>query len=148
MSNSASRPGLPKRASIAFALVLAATLLTQLSVSVNLAQYLPLALASQDTTQYEERFVEARKLLPRSGVIGYLSDPRENDGSSKRLYDNHSTSAQYQLAPLILSDSAEPQIILGNFFTADGREKAMAAHKLVILHDFGNGVVIFRREGP
>ena len=57
------------------------------------------------------------------------------------------SSAEYLLAPLVVADSTEPDLILGNFFSAHAMEKAMAEHKFVVLHDFRNGVFILRKEG-
>ena len=35
-------------------------------------------MANEGMARYEKRFAEARKFLPRSGVIGYLSDPPDS----------------------------------------------------------------------
>ena len=61
-------------------MILSAVLLSQQAVIVNLVQRLPSAMASEDMGHYEKRFAEARKFLPRSGVIGYLSDPHDSEG--------------------------------------------------------------------
>ena len=142
------RPGSPKRTSVALALVLSAILLSQVIAIVGLAQRLPSAMATEGMAPYEKRFVEAKKGLPRSGIVGYLSDPRDGAEVADDLYARRYVTAQYNLAPLIVVDSAEPQLILGNFFSPSGMEKAMAQHKCSVLHDFRNGVFILRKEGP
>ncbi len=144
----ALRPRYPIRVTIALALILAAILLSQLSTVVPLVQTLRAEMASDDMAAYDQRLAEARKLLPRSGVIGYLSDPPEREGTPQGSYERHLYLAQYSLAPLILTDSTEPDLILGNFFNRDGMQKAMAGRKYLVLHDFRNGVFILRKEGP
>ena len=148
MEQAALRPRYPKRATIALALILSAILLSQLAVIVGLVQRLPSAMATEGMARYEKRYAEARKALPRSGVIGYLSDPQDNEGATHGLYSSRCFSAEYYLAPLIITDSVEPELILGNFFSPGGMQKAMAGRKFVVLHDFHNGVFILRKEGP
>ena len=148
MEQAALRPRYPGRARIALALALASLLLSQLAVILSLAQRLPSAIATEGMARYEKRYAEARKLLPRSGVIGYLSDPPDTGGVTEGLYERRYHAAEYILAPLIIADSAEPELILGNFFVPHAMEKALAEHKLVVLHDFRNGLFILRKEGP
>ena len=147
VEQAALRPGYLKHARIAFALILASLLLSQLAVIVSLAQRLPSAMATEGVARYEKRYAEARKVLPRSGVIGYLSDRPNTEGVTSGLYDRRYHLAEYLLAPLIITDSTEPDLILGNFFSPHAMEQAMAEHKLVVLHDFRNGVFILRKEG-
>jgi hypothetical protein len=141
------RPRYPRRATITLALILAAILLSQLAMIVNLVQRLPAALANDEMAQNEKSFAEAKKSLPRSGVIGYLSDPQDGGSATESAYGRRYQSAAYVLAPLVIADSVEPDLILGNFFSADGMQKAMAGRKFVVLHDFRNGVFILRKEG-
>jgi hypothetical protein len=147
MEQGALRPGYPRRARIALALILGALLLSQLDVIVSLAKKLPSAMATEGMARYEKRYAEARKFLPRSGVIGYVSDPPGIGGVTQSLYERRYHSAEYLLAPLVISDSTEPELILGNFFFRGTMQKALAEHKLVVLHDFDNGVFILRKEG-
>jgi hypothetical protein len=137
----------PRRIKIALGLVLAAVLLCQAARVVSLAQGLPSAMAKEGMARYEKRFAQVRKVLPRFGVIGYVSDQPNDREVTQALYDRRHHSAAYHLAPLIIVDSLEPDIILGNFFTRQAMEKAVAEHKLVVIRDFENGVFILRKEG-
>jgi hypothetical protein len=103
---------------------------------------------TESMSLYESRFAEARKILPRSGVIGYLSDTPDTAGMTPGLYERRYSSAQYCLAPLVIANSTEPELILGNFFFPGGAQRAMAGRKFLVLHDFRNGVLILRKEGP
>ena len=134
----------PKRLRIAFALVLSALLLSQLLLVINPPLKLPPGMR-REVAQYGERFSEVRNFLPRSGVIGYLSDPRDSPNGNESLYVQRYLSAEYQLAPLIIADSTQPEIILGNFFSPGGMEKAAAGRHWIVLHDFHNGVLLLRK---
>lgn len=147
MEQAALRLGYPKRITIALASVLAALLLSQTAVIISLARRLPSAMATEGMARYEKRFVQVRNVLPRFGVIGYLSDPTNDKGVTQGLYDRRYHSAEYHLAPLVIVDSIEPDIILGNFFSPQAMEKAVAEHKLVVLRDFDNGVFILGKGG-
>ena len=137
----------PKRVTIALALALAALLLSQAAVIVSLIQRLPSAMATEGMARYEKRFAEVRNVLPRFGVIGYLSDPTNDREVTQGLYDRRYHSAEYHLAPLVITNSLEPDVILGNFFSRQAMEKAVAEHKLVVLNDFDNGVFILGKGG-
>lgn len=147
MDQTALSPRYPLRVRIGLALVLALLLLSQLVLIIHLAQKLPSAMATEGMARYEKRYAEARKFLPRSGVIGYVADPPDSGGVTQGLYQRRYHSAEYILAPLVISDSIEPELILGNFFNPHAMEKAVSEHKLVVLHDFRNGVFILRKAG-
>ena len=143
-----ARSRCPLRIKIALGVALSALILCQAALLFSLIQRLPSAIATEGMARYEKRFAEVRSVLPRFGVIGYLSDPTNDRGVTQGLYDRRHHSAEYDLAPLIIVDSLEPDIILGNFFTHQAMEQAMAEHKLVVLHDCHNGVFLLRKEGP
>ena len=89
-----------------------------------------------------ERLSAFRTAVPDDATVGYLTDvPADNILSSSMFL-----AAQYQLAPRLLQKSTAHDIVLGNFtrpgdFAAIGRQ-----HGLEVERDFGNGVVLFRRE--
>ncbi len=140
-------PKYPLRIRIGLALILALLLLSQLAVIIRLAQGLPSAMRNEGMARYEKRYAEARKFLPRSGVIGYVADPPDSGGVTQGLYQRRYHSAEYILAPLVISDSTEPDLILGNFFNPHAMEKVTSEHKLLVLYDFRNGVFILRKAG-
>jgi hypothetical protein len=141
----ASKTKYPRRLWIGLGVSLAALVLSQTVTVVALVQRLPSAIATEGMARYEQRLVEPRKALPRSGLIGYISDPPNGQEVTQGLYDRRYHSAQYHLAPLVVADSLEPDIILGNFFSRKAMEKAVAEHNLVLLRDFGNGVFILAK---
>jgi hypothetical protein len=83
------------------------------------------------------RLAGLRALVPENAVVGYLSDP----GDPRILM------SAYALAPRLIRLGAEPDWVVGDFarrtdFAALGRQ-----YGLRVVRDFGNGVVLYRREG-
>ena len=96
-------------------------------------------------TSYEARFQEIRKHLPSHGVVGYVSDPKENNEDRFAW-----AFTQYSLAPLLVVDrSVNPDaldypITVGNFHRAIPGGDRMRG--LSFVRDFGNGVFLLRKE--
>ena len=90
-----------------------------------------------------ERVRGAAALLPPNSVAGYLSD---------LSYDETAGSAAYfgvanALAPrLVVRDADRPQWVIGNFSRPMDFAVVGAAHRLELVRDFGNGIVVFRRR--
>jgi hypothetical protein len=110
------------------------------------------ARASQDEiSTYERRFAELRTMLPARGVVGYLGHP-EPAGATPReanaaalLHFRRYLLAQYSLAPVLLIESTEPELVVGNFDSAAAYPTPAG---LRVVRDFGDGVVLFRRSPP
>ena len=88
------------------------------------------------------RFAGFRAVVPAAAILGYLTDAPAADTLATAMF----LSAQYDLAPRILQKSDASDVVLGNFtkpadFASIGRQ-----HGLRLERDFGNGVVMFRRE--
>jgi hypothetical protein len=130
---------------VALGLILAALLLSQL---VLLLEEPPPETRIDVMAQNEKRFEGVGKFLPRSGVIGYLSDPPNSQKMTQGLYEDCYHSAAYCMAPLVVADSVEPKIILGNFFSHETMKEKVSEHRLVVLHDFNNGVFILGKGLP
>lgn len=95
-------------------------------------------------TLYETRYEEVRKHLPRHGVIGYVSDPKEQNEDRLAW-----AFTQYSLSPLLVIDrSVNPKaldypIVIGNFHRAIPGDDRMRG--LSFVRDFGNGVFLLRK---
>lgn len=94
-------------------------------------------------TLYEARYNEIRKHLPSHGIIGYVSDPKENNEDRLAW-----AFTQYSLSPLLVIDrSVNPKaleypIVIGNFHRAIPGDDRMRG--LSFVRDFGNGVFLLR----
>ena len=100
--------------------------------------------AADQMTVYEARYNEVRKHLPSHGIIGYVSDPKENNEDRLAW-----AFTQYSLAPLLVIDrSVNPKgldypIVIGNFHRAIPGDDRMRG--LSFVRDFGNGVFLLRK---
>jgi hypothetical protein len=100
---------------------------------------------------YEHRFDRLRQVLPSRGVVGYLGHPQLTGSSSTEakaaslLHFRRYLLAQYSLAPLLLIESTNPEVVVGNF---DPEAVYPAPDGFRVTGDFGDGVILFRRSGP
>jgi hypothetical protein len=86
---------------------------------------------------YERRYAGIRPLLPRRGVVGYLSD-RMDAGEQYFL-------TQYALVPLVVSRSPGHAVVVGNFFDPGTGPTLAREHGLVVVRDFGEGLLLLRQ---
>lgn len=95
-------------------------------------------------TLYEARYDEVRKHLPSHGIIGYVSDPKENNEDRLAW-----AFTQYSLSPLLVIDrSVNPKafdypIVIGNFHRSIPGDDRM--RDLSFVRDFGSGVFLLRK---
>lgn len=96
-------------------------------------------------TLYEKRFEGLRKMLPANSVVGYISNKQAKDirfdPSAGRYY-----LTQYALSPVIVAYSVEHQLVVGNFRGTFPDPESFKGKILILLKDFGNGVMLFRNE--
>ena len=93
--------------------------------------------ASDVAERSDRRFAELRRALPEYGVVGYVSDPSEAGVADYYL-------TQYALAPLVIERSTNHRLVIGNFPQPPRPE---AETDLVLVRDFGNGVLLFTNRG-
>lgn len=95
-----------------------------------------IAQGKADTAQrMGQRFGALRKVLPKRGVIGYIGQ-RENAVEYYYL-------AQYALAPLVLDESPNHAVVIGNFPTSSPTE---LPKNLRLIRDFGGGIYLFAQK--
>jgi hypothetical protein len=139
----AARARLPGRTRVALAVIVAFALVSD-------AQFLVKALVDYVRTSrptavevYLTRFVEIRSALPARGVVGYLAEPKGKEILHGGDYYRKFHLAQYALAPVIIVDSPDRPLVIGNF--ASGTPPPPAPG-LILVRDYGNGVMLFRRR--
>jgi hypothetical protein len=103
-------------------------------------------------TLHEARINQLKPMLPASGAVGYVTTV-ENDRifAKERAFQNVEYLAQYALtqytlAPLIVRNSPEMPLVVGNFLDGPPAPGFLEKHGLVPLRDFGDGLVLYRRE--
>lgn len=122
-------------------------------ISLELIFYRDITSKHGTLTQYEKRFSEIRKVLESCDVVGYISDKefklnvyvsddaRELDQESMMEY----SLTQYALSPVIIENNTEHLLVVGNFHDAVPDSYSYAERKLVLLKDFGGGVMLFKK---
>ncbi len=102
-------------------------------------------------TIHEARIAQLRPLLPSAGAVGYVTTV-ENDRifAKERAFQNVEYLAQYALtqytlAPLIVRNSPDLPLVIGNFLDGPPAPGFLEKHGLVPLKDFGDGLVLYRR---
>ena len=88
------------------------------------------------------RFADFRAAVPEASILGYMSDVDPDSDAAKALLN----TAQYALAPRVLDKDHPHELVLGNFarqgdFTALGMQRGLRLER-----DFGNGVVLYRKD--
>jgi len=103
-------------------------------------------------TIHEARIEQLKPLLPASGAIGYVTTV-ENDRifAAEKAIQNVEYLAQYALtqytlAPLIVRNSPDLPLVIGNFLDGPPAPGFVEAHGLIPLRDFGEGLVLYQRE--
>lgn len=136
--------GLPGRARVGLATIVVFALLSDGQLlAKSLLDYVRTSRPSA-IDQYLTRFGGIRAALPTRGVVGYISEPKGKEILHGGDYYRKFHLAQYALAPLIMVDSPEGDLVIGNF--ANGT-RAPKLPGLTLVQDFGNGVMLFRRGG-
>jgi hypothetical protein len=94
---------------------------------------------------YESRFDELRDALPARGTIGYATDRPPEEIFSDPAATAFFYVAQYALAPLVVANDPEREVVIGNFH----RPPALppdSAETWSVSEDFGGGLYLLRRK--
>jgi hypothetical protein len=88
------------------------------------------------------RFESVQSAIPEKATLGYVTDAVPGSVVGDAMFNG----AQFVLAPRVLQKSTALDLVLGNFtkpgdFAAVGRAQGLRLER-----DFGNGVVLFRKE--
>ena len=134
------RRTLPLGGRVVLALLVSVALWSSGQFLVRMAQLDARSRGRHDLARYEARFDELRKMLPPRGVVGYVSDKPH---AVREYY-----LTQYALAPVIVEGTSARPLVVGNFFDARAAAQIAGSQKLVMLKDFGKGVMLFRGEAP
>jgi len=117
--------------------------------SVRLYNSLP---EKDPVTLHEERIRQLESLLPASGEVGYATTV-ENDRifAAEKAFQNVEYLAQYvltqyTLAPVIVRNSPEFPLVVGNFLDGPPPPGFLEKNGLAPLRDFGDGLILYRRD--
>ena len=103
-------------------------------------------------TIHETRIAQLLPFMPASGAVGYVTTV-ENDRifAAEKSFTNVEFLAQYvltqyTLAPRIVLNSPDLPLVIGNFIDGPPAPEFLEKNGLVPLKDFGDGLVLYRRE--
>jgi len=101
---------------------------------------------------HEERIRQLKPLLPPTGEVGYVTTvENERIFAAEKAFRNVEYLAQYvltqyTLAPLLVRNSPEHALVVGNFLSGPPAPGFIERHGLVPLKDFGDGLILYRRD--
>jgi hypothetical protein len=93
----------------------------------------------------QDRLQDAAATLPPGITAGYLSDVPLADTQGAAAFG----AARYGLAPRLLvtlEGGRKPEWVVGNFTRPGDAARAGAEQGLSVFKDYGNGIVLFRRQ--
>ena len=101
--------------------------------------------------KYDERFQQLKKSLPALSTVGYISDwgllgdpaPRMDDPAAKQDLQFYFLT-RYALAPLRVVHNINQEYVVGNLKDPRSLDDIAKRTNLDVVHDFGDGVVLFR----
>lgn len=103
-------------------------------------------------TIHEARIAQLKGSLPASGEVGYVTTvENEKIFAYERAMRNVEYLAQYALtqytlAPLIVRNSPELPLVIGNFLDGPPAPGFLEKNGLVPIKDFGDGLILYRRD--
>ena len=103
-------------------------------------------------TLHEERIAQLKGALPASGEVGYVTTvENEKIFAYEKAFQNVEYLAQYvvtqyTLAPLIVRNSPELPLVVGNFLDGPPAPGFLEKYGLVPIKDFGDGLILYRRD--
>lgn len=94
----------------------------------------------------EKRFSELKKALPPHGVVGYLADvyPEKIAVNATAMAGYY--AARYSLAPVVIANTPQKKLVVGNFHNIKGYPQVYKKNGLVLVRNFNNGLFLLRRE--
>ena len=95
---------------------------------------------------HERRLAQLKKELPAHGIVGYVTDVEAEGLTTDATAAREFFFTRYVLAPLIVVNSTDPELVIGNFRGAFPETLNSGERKLTVLRDFGDGIFLFRSE--
>lgn len=96
-----------------------------------------------EVQQYELRLAELKSELLGLNVsrIGYWNNP---DSQQTLTSQETWVYAQYALVPIVVENSSDFPIVLGDFLSPDAESAALQMQKLELVKNYGAGIHLFR----
>ena len=134
-------------------LLLAVTVYANLNLLFNRVQLYPELKQTDPITIHEGRIEQIKKILPPTPVLGYVTTiENEKLFLNERSFRDVELLAQYYLtqytlAPILVYNSPNFPLVIGNFIDGPASPEWIREKGLAPLHDFGDGLILYRKEG-
>jgi hypothetical protein len=142
------------RIGAALALLIAVTVYANLNLLLSRTSTYPETTGKDPVTIHERRIEQINKVLPPTAALGYVTTvENEKIFLDERNLRNVEFVAQYYLtqytlAPVFVHNSPNYPLVVGNFLDGPADPAWIREKGLTILHDFGDGLILYRREAP
>ena len=91
---------------------------------------------------YDNKFKELTRILPHFITVGYFTDQDDSELNKLEAFG----LTQYALAPVILVNNTEPQLIVGHFYRPIIKKMFCEENNYRLLNDFDNGVILLSKR--
>jgi len=126
------------RVGLAITVLMSAALLSSYAL-LKRTRPLPQSAGRDEVSAYEVRFVRLKQFLPGNGTVCYVPDYTSSETAKKDFF-----LARYALAPLVVRNVPDCDPLIGDF---PSRAPASAlSNKYTVLEDFGNGLLLLKRN--
>ncbi len=137
----------------ALVLLIAVAVFANLNLLFSRVRHYPNLPQADPVSIHEKRIEQIRKIMPPTPVLGYVTTV-ENE---KLFLDERNLLnveflaqyylTQYTLAPVFVYNSPDYPLVVGNFLDGPADPEWIRKKGLTPLHDFGDGLMLYRREG-
>lgn len=140
------------RARTALALLLILTLAASLNLLYQGARSYRNLPETDPVTFHEGRINQLKAALPATAAVGYVTTV---DNEKIFLYERTLFNVeflaqymltQYTLAPLIVYNSPDHPLVVGNYISGSPDHDFLKRKALVPIRDFGDGLVLYQKE--
>ena len=131
----------------AVAIAAAVDLVQPVKSSPNFLDLGPLESDRDLAARLELRFAPLRAVLPRRGVVGYLTEQPISSGRIQPYSEQR--FAVYALAPLVVDQTPEHPVVIANFESEAALRRFLDSHdEWAVRADLGRGLAVLARLRP
>jgi hypothetical protein len=143
----------PYRTWAALILLIVVALYANLNLLFSRIQLYPNLPQTDPVSIHERRIEQIKEVMPQTPVLGYVTNvENEKIFLKERNLLNVEFLAQYYLtqytlAPVFVYNSPEHPFVVGNFLDGPADSEWIRKKGLTPLKDFGDGLILYRKEG-
>src|SRR5215510_2534738 len=97
--------------------------------------------ATDSVSEYESQLKELKREIGNQQVVGYTASDEIRDDWHE--YDQDLFLTQYALAPVVIRESTNLRLVIGNFAGSAKLPSRIESQGLTLRRDFGNGLGLY-----